>query len=156
MSELLAKSAPQLQEWLDKAAKQNPYKALDIWIRLSERFTPSLSRTEVTGADGEAFAPVTINIPVLNLPKQAEPPLPILPGEAAKQISEPNPGLLTSGEGTPAEIPMVPGQMIGEAASETGEDLQESPGEGTLTDLPEFQFVPELKVSAPPGYKREF
>lgn len=39
--------------WLTQVATEDPAKAMDLVIKLSERFVPALARTEVTGADGE-------------------------------------------------------------------------------------------------------
>ena len=39
--------------WLSQVATEDPAKAMDLVIKLSERFVPALARTEVTGADGE-------------------------------------------------------------------------------------------------------
>lgn len=39
--------------WLSQVASEDPAKAMDLMIKLSERFVPALARTEVTGADGE-------------------------------------------------------------------------------------------------------
>jgi hypothetical protein len=65
---LLQKKIPELETWLTKAAEKNPIKALEIFTAISERFVPSLSRTEHTGADGEALAsPIQITIPAVNL-----------------------------------------------------------------------------------------
>lgn len=39
--------------WITQVASEDPAKALDIMIRLSEYIIPKLARTEVTGNDGE-------------------------------------------------------------------------------------------------------
>lgn len=64
---LLQSQIPNLQDWLNRAAQRDPIKALDLFTKISERFVPSLSRTEITGAEGQAFTPITINLP--NIPK---------------------------------------------------------------------------------------
>jgi hypothetical protein len=68
-------------------------------LRISERFTPSLSRTEITGAEGQAFTPITINLP--NIPK-------ISLGESSPTslLTSPAEEIKTIGEGTPAQFPM--------------------------------------------------
>ena len=66
-AQLLANKLPELEGWLDAAAKRDPLKTADLLVRISERFTPALSRTEITGAEGQAFTPITINLP--NIPK---------------------------------------------------------------------------------------
>ncbi len=92
---LLAGAAPHLEDWLIRTAQKNPDKALDLWVKISERFVPTLSRTEITGKDGESFAPITINLPAL--PKftigggaSAE-SLTLPPGEDLKELPEPQP-----------------------------------------------------------------
>ena len=50
---LVEQNLPRMNELLDRVAEDNPEKALDLIIKLSERFVPALARTEVTGADGE-------------------------------------------------------------------------------------------------------
>lgn len=39
--------------WLSQVASEDPSKALDIMLRLSEYIIPKLARTEVTGSEGE-------------------------------------------------------------------------------------------------------
>lgn len=39
--------------WIGQVAAQNPEKAMDLMIKLSEYVIPKLARTEVTGKDGE-------------------------------------------------------------------------------------------------------
>ncbi len=39
--------------WLSQVASEDPGKAMDLMIKLSERFVPALARTEVTAKDGE-------------------------------------------------------------------------------------------------------
>ena len=92
---LLHSQLPQLEDWLTRAAQKDPIKAADLMLRISERFLPSLSRTEITSADGQAFTPITINLPSLpkftigeGAPAEA---LLIPPGEDTKELPEPNP-----------------------------------------------------------------
>jgi len=127
---ILENKLPELEEWLTRAAHKDPLKTADLLLRISERFTPSLSRTEITGADGQSFTPITINLP--NIPKISlgeSSPIPLLtsPAEEVKEL----------GEGAPAEIPMflpdrevifVPGE--GTPAEDPGEawgELKENP-----------------------------
>ena len=49
---LLENNLEQYQIWLAQVAENDPAKALDLAIRISERFVPMLSRQEVTGKDG--------------------------------------------------------------------------------------------------------
>ena len=39
--------------WLAQVAAENPEKAMDLMLRLSEYIIPKLARTELTGTDGE-------------------------------------------------------------------------------------------------------
>jgi len=93
---LLQSKLPELEDWLSRAAQRDPIKAADMLIRISERFLPMLSRTEITGAEGQAFSPITINLP--NIPK-------ISLGEAAPTRSLDLPAK-ELGEGSLTEIPM--------------------------------------------------
>ena len=58
----LQKKLPELEALLARVAADNPEKALDLIIKLSNRFLPELSRTELTAKDGEdLFANLTFN-----------------------------------------------------------------------------------------------
>ena len=108
---LLENNVSELEDWLGRLAKKSPERALEMYVKISERFVPMLSRTEITGKDGEAFSPITINLP--NIPK-------INIGEGAPTRSLDSPAK-EIGEGSLAEIPMfLPDreaiQDIGEAA----------------------------------------
>jgi len=50
---LLENNLEQYEIWLNQVAQQDPAKALDLALRISERFIPMLSRQEITGKDGE-------------------------------------------------------------------------------------------------------
>lgn len=50
---VLGNKLPEFEIWLDRVAEQDPAKALDLVIKLSERFVPALARQEITGADGK-------------------------------------------------------------------------------------------------------
>jgi hypothetical protein len=39
--------------WLEKVAEEDPNKALDMMLKLSEYFIPKLARQELTGPDGK-------------------------------------------------------------------------------------------------------
>ena len=41
-----------MTEWLVQVAAQNPERAMDLMLKLSEYMIPKLARQEVTGADG--------------------------------------------------------------------------------------------------------
>ena len=49
---LLENNLAEYEIWLARVAETNPEKALDLAIKISERFIPALARTEVTGKDG--------------------------------------------------------------------------------------------------------
>ena len=53
MGMLLENNLDNLSIWLAQVAADDPKAAMDIVIRLSERFVPKLSQQQVTGADGE-------------------------------------------------------------------------------------------------------
>jgi hypothetical protein len=44
---------PDLERWIRQTAQENPEKAADLLIRISERFVPKLNQNQLTGADGE-------------------------------------------------------------------------------------------------------
>ena len=50
---LLEDNLDNLSTWLSQVAAENPKEALDIMMRMSERFVPKLRSTEITG--GEDF-----------------------------------------------------------------------------------------------------
>ncbi len=53
MGMLLENNLDNLSLWLAQIAADDPAKAMDIVIRLSERFVPKLSQQQITGGDGE-------------------------------------------------------------------------------------------------------
>lgn len=127
---LLHSQLPNLEEWLIRAAQRDPLKAADLMLRISERFTPSLSRTEITGAEGQAFTPITINLP--NIPK-----ISLGEGSPTTLLTSPAEEVKELGEGTPAMIPVFLPERevipdIGEGApaedpEEGWEGLRENP-----------------------------
>ena len=50
---VLENKLPDLERWIQQTAQENPAKAADLLMRLSERFLPLIARTEITGADGQ-------------------------------------------------------------------------------------------------------
>jgi hypothetical protein len=42
-----------MTEWLVQVAAENPERAMDLMLKLSEYMIPKLARQEVTGADGK-------------------------------------------------------------------------------------------------------
>lgn len=143
--QLLAGAAPHLEDWLIRTAQKHPDKALDLWVKISERFVPTLSRQELTGVDGKPLVPIQINMPQIHLPGnmigEASPlagtSLVTLPGGEHKELPASEP-LLETGGGAPAESP---------------QELFEPPVEAPQQEI---LFMPDLgKVSAPPGWTRE-
>lgn len=49
---VLESKLPELEMWINQVAENDPAKAIDLMIKLSNRFLPELARTEITGADG--------------------------------------------------------------------------------------------------------
>jgi hypothetical protein len=97
---LLHSQLPNLEHWIMRAAERNPEKAVDLMLRISERFVPQLTRTEITGGEGVPFTPITINLP--NIPQFN---VPTSIGEAAPTtlIASPAEEVKAIGEGTPTE-----------------------------------------------------
>ena len=60
---LLEGRAEELAESLDRLRDKDPKSYLEIYIKLSERFVPAMSRTEITGLDGEPIQPIQIILP---------------------------------------------------------------------------------------------
>ena len=50
---VLQNKLPEFESWLERLAEDDPAKAIDLAIKLSERFVPALARQEITGADGK-------------------------------------------------------------------------------------------------------
>ena len=50
---VLQNRLPDLERWIMQVSHDDPAKAADLLMKLSERFLPMLARTEITGADGE-------------------------------------------------------------------------------------------------------
>jgi len=102
---LLSDQLPKLQEWLEAGAKKDPLKAADIMLRVSERFLPSLSKTLISDANGEAFTPITINLPNIPQINLGEP-------SASTLLTSPAEEVKTLREGTPAEIPLFLPELL--------------------------------------------
>ena len=67
---LLENKLPEFEEWLTRVAETDPAKAMELAIKISERFVPKLTQNQVTGADGEdLFKNITFNF---NTPKDEE------------------------------------------------------------------------------------
>jgi len=50
---LVESNLTNMTEWLTLVAAENPEKAMDLMLKLSEYMIPKLARQEVTGADGK-------------------------------------------------------------------------------------------------------
>ena len=50
---VLENRLPDLERLLMQVAHEDPAKAIELMLKLSNRFLPELSRQEITGADGE-------------------------------------------------------------------------------------------------------
>lgn len=50
---VLQNRLPDLERWILQVSHDDPAKAADLLMKLSERFLPMLARTEITGAGGE-------------------------------------------------------------------------------------------------------
>lgn len=53
MGMLLEQNLDNMTIWLTEIAENNPKEAMDLMLRMSERFVPKLRSTEITGPDGE-------------------------------------------------------------------------------------------------------
>lgn len=62
-ADLLEGREDQLADSLERLREKDPKSFLELFIKISERFVPALSRQELTGADGEAFQPIQIILP---------------------------------------------------------------------------------------------
>ena len=68
---VLENKLPDLERWLQQTAQDDPAKAIDLLLKLSNRFLPELSRQELTGADGDdLFKSLKFNF---NTPPKDEP-----------------------------------------------------------------------------------
>ena len=68
---VLEKKLPDLEILIARVAADDPAKAIDLMIKLSNRFLPELSRQELTGADGQdLFEGLKFNF---NTPPKDEP-----------------------------------------------------------------------------------
>ena len=71
---LVENNLPNMGRWLQQIAADDPAKAMELVIKLSERFVPALARTEMTGADGQdLFKQITFNFgPALDSPERIQ------------------------------------------------------------------------------------
>ena len=135
---LLYNQLPNLEAWLAEGAKKDPLKTAEILLRVSERFLPSLQRTEITGKDGEAFSTIQIHLPNIGS-SPAEVP------STAQVLSPVIPQLLDASQ-------------TGEGAPEIPDDSEQSlPGEESSAPSGiSYTFLPSLeKPAPPPGWQRD-
>ena len=165
---ILENKLPELEEWLTRAAARDPLKTADLLLRISERFTPSLSRTEITGAEGQAFTPITINIPNLSI-GEAGLTKPLPNNHESIQIGEGSPGIpldlpkehsnfFVPGEGSPPGHLGHSDSVVSESprhyehlnSAVSGEVPEESPAEAPSQEIPDnAELLENSPVFAP-------
>jgi hypothetical protein len=123
-SQLLENNIDQLEGWLHALAKKNPEKALDIWVRISERFVPSLQRTD-HHIEGNFQMPINILMPnpTIHLGSQEQrlgigEGAPTMIGESYSMPSEQTSNNLEVGEGAATDPELV--SISGEGAPTDG------------------------------------
>jgi len=52
-AQMLENNMDQFEQWIARVAETDPAKAMDLYIKVSERFIPALGRQEITGKDGK-------------------------------------------------------------------------------------------------------
>jgi hypothetical protein len=62
-ADLLEGKEAELNDALEKVRQTNPKAYLELYVKISERFVPQVTRAEITGQDGEPFQPVNIVLP---------------------------------------------------------------------------------------------
>ena len=68
---LLENKLQDLEEWLERTAEDDPGRAIDMIIKISERFVPKLSSTALTNAEGgDLFKDITFKFNKLNVDKK--------------------------------------------------------------------------------------
>jgi hypothetical protein len=60
---LLKGREQELNDALDKLRDKDPRGYLEMYVKISQRFVPEVSRAEITGQDGEPFQPIQIILP---------------------------------------------------------------------------------------------
>ena len=60
---LLEGREEELHEALNKLKEKDPKAYLEMYVKISQRFVPEVSRAEITGQDGEPFQPINIILP---------------------------------------------------------------------------------------------
>jgi len=67
-AKLLEDQGENLVQALEQVRNKDPKSYLELYIKISERFVPAISRAEITGFEGETFQPIQIVIPDKNDP----------------------------------------------------------------------------------------
>jgi hypothetical protein len=61
-AKLLENNLPKMQEYIQRVANDDPAKAIELMIKISERFVPKLSQQALTDAEGgDLFKNITFN-----------------------------------------------------------------------------------------------
>ena len=60
---LLAGRQEELNDALNQLRDKDPRGYLEMYLKLSNKFLPDVSRTEISGIDGEPFQPIQIVLP---------------------------------------------------------------------------------------------
>ena len=60
---LLKGREEELNDALNKLRDKDPKSYLEMYVKISQRFVPEVSRSELTGLDGEPFQPIQIILP---------------------------------------------------------------------------------------------
>lgn len=60
---LLKGREEELNDALNKLRDKDPKGYLEMYVKISQRFVPEVSRAEITGQDGELFQPIQIVLP---------------------------------------------------------------------------------------------
>lgn len=60
---LLKGREEELNDALNKLRDKDPKAYLEMYVKISQRFVPEVSRAEITGQDGEPFQPIQIVLP---------------------------------------------------------------------------------------------
>jgi hypothetical protein len=64
--ELLRGNLPQVNEWLNDAAKEDPAKAVDLLLKMAEFCLPKLQRTEHTDGEGNPLPVTAIRVEIVD------------------------------------------------------------------------------------------
>jgi len=68
-AEILESEQEHFKEALERLRVESPKDYVQVMTKLSQRFLPEMTRSEITGLDGEALQPVNIILPTPLKPK---------------------------------------------------------------------------------------